>query len=117
MNTLMIKNILEVLINFHPFRRGRRAHPDRPLAQSRRARAGSFQSGSFDNYLQSSFFSGSREIGNTVKIFSLSRDVIGTHIVPRSITFDFLPVEFYIVNESNYVDETLPSGRYILEEV
>ena len=41
--------------------------------------------GSYDNYLQSSFTSGSRNIGSYVGVYSLPRDIIGTHIEPKSL--------------------------------
>lgn len=41
--------------------------------------------GSYDNFLQSSFISGSRKIGSYVGVYSLPRDIIGTHIEPNSL--------------------------------
>lgn len=41
--------------------------------------------GSYENYLQSSFISGSRNIGTYIGVYSLPRDIIGTHIEPKSL--------------------------------
>lgn len=41
--------------------------------------------GSFENYLQSSFISGSRKIGEYIGVYSLPRDIVGTHIEPLSL--------------------------------
>lgn len=41
--------------------------------------------GSYDNYLQSSFVSGSRNIGTYIGVYSLPRDIVGTHIEPHSL--------------------------------
>ena len=41
--------------------------------------------GSFDNFLQSSFTSGSRNIKSYIGVYSMPRDIIGTHIEPFSL--------------------------------
>ena len=41
--------------------------------------------GSYDNFLQSSFTSGSRNIKSYIGVYSLPRDIIGTHIEPNSL--------------------------------
>lgn len=41
--------------------------------------------GSFDNFLQSSFTSGSRNIKSYIGVYSLPRDIVGTHIEPNSL--------------------------------
>jgi hypothetical protein len=52
----------------------------------------SFQNGSitttssFDNFLQSSFTSGSRNINSYIGVYSLPRDIVGTHIEPLSLS-------------------------------
>ena len=62
-------------------------------------------SGSYDNFLQSSFnVSGSRELNNKLSLFSLPKEVYGTHIEPNSvrIALDTPPPDRnYVTN--NYV--------------
>ena len=41
--------------------------------------------GSYDNFLQSSFTSGSRNIHSYIGVYSLPRDIVGTHIEPFSL--------------------------------
>jgi hypothetical protein len=49
--------------------------------------ANSFTGSAFDNYLQSSLnVSGSRNIGERIAVFSIPRDLIGTHIQPGSFS-------------------------------
>ena len=58
-------------------------------------------SNSFDNYLQSSFnISGSRNIDQNVAVFSLPKEIYGTHIEPLSITveYDTDTGEQYVLN-------------------
>ena len=63
---------------------------------------------SFDNYLQSSFnVSGSRHINENIAVFSLPKEVYGTHLEPSSISM-FLDIpegsgQNYVLN--NYVTE------------
>lgn len=81
-------------------------------------RDGNYQSGSFDNFVQSSFTTGSRQIGTFVKAFAINRDFFGTHIAPNSFTIRNITTvggEFYIEFESNYVEEDILAGRYIQE--
>jgi hypothetical protein len=42
--------------------------------------------GSYENYLQSSFSSGSRNIYEKIGVYSLPRNVVGTHIEPLSLS-------------------------------
>jgi len=59
-------------------------------------------SGSFDNYLPSSIIpSGSRITETKVAVFSLPRDIVGTHMEPGSITI--LPDVIASGSEQNYV--------------
>ena len=58
-------------------------------------------SNSFDNYLQSSFnISGSRNIDQNLAVFSLPKEIYGTHIEPLSITikYDTDTGEQYVFN-------------------
>ena len=41
--------------------------------------------GSFDNYFQSSYTSGSRNIESYIGVYSMPRDIVGTHIEPFSL--------------------------------
>jgi hypothetical protein len=41
--------------------------------------------GSYDNFLQSSYTSGSRNIDSFIGVYSLPRDIVGTHIEPFSL--------------------------------
>jgi hypothetical protein len=65
-------------------------------------------SSSFDNYLQSSFnVSGSRQLNENVAVFSLPKEVYGTHLEPSSISMTLDVPEGsgrnYVLN--NYVTE------------
>lgn len=57
--------------------------------------------GSFDNYIESSFTSGSRELLNTASLFSLPQKIIGTHIEP--LTFRMGSDIEYIQDQEDYV--------------
>jgi hypothetical protein len=66
----------------------------------------------FENYLQSSFnTSGSRNIGGRVVVFSIPRELIGTHLEPTSITLTPTGVE----STSDYIDEGYLSGTDYVE--
>ncbi len=54
--------------------------------ESRTESGSLFFSSSYDHYLESSFSSGSRALGVSASIFSLPRDIVGTHIEPKSVT-------------------------------
>lgn len=47
-------------------------------------------SGSFENYLQSSLESGSRLLNQRTVVFSIPKDIVGTHIEPRSLLLNFI---------------------------
>lgn len=65
--------------------------------------------GSFENYLQSSFeVSGSRKLQSRIAIFSLPKEVYGTHIEPFSIS-----IKPDLVNSSN---ETGSLDNYIVND-
>lgn len=67
----------------------------------------------FENYLQSSLnTSGSRNIGGRVAVFSIPRELIGTHIEPGSITLT--PSGSLIT--SDYIDEGYMSGTDYVED-
>lgn len=57
---------------------------------------------SFDNYIESSFTSGSRLLLNTASVFTLPTKMIGTHIEPMSFTMGS-DVE-YIFDQDDYVE-------------
>lgn len=71
---------------------------------------GSVPTGSFENYLQGYTTSGSRQLGNEVKFFSIPRDLYGVSI--KKGTFRSLINTEYILNEDDYVDESV--SEYIL---
>ena len=52
--------------------------------------SGSYLSGSLEHYLQSSLYSGSRELGTTAYIISLENRTFGTHIEPGTFEIDLL---------------------------
>lgn len=58
----------------------------RSFYDENRTQSGSiFHSSSYDHYLESSLTSGSRYLGVSASIFSLPREIVGTHIEPGSI--------------------------------
>jgi len=50
--------------------------------------SGSYLSGSLEHYLQTSLYSGSRELGTTAYIISLENKTFGTHIEPGTFEVD-----------------------------
>lgn len=58
--------------------------------------------GSFDNYVESSFTSGSRYLHNTASVFTLPTKFVGTHIEPMS--FMMGSDEEFIFNQDDYVE-------------
>ena len=77
--------------------------------------------GSFENYLQSSFnVSGSRYLNERVAIFSLPKEIYGTHIEPKSISIkpDLLAGTGSNYIDNNYVTDILtdPTGTSYLQE-
>lgn len=93
-------------------------------------------SSSFDNFLQSSFnVSGSRELRDSIALFSLPKEIYGTHIEPNSVrlTLDTPPPDRDYVtsnyvtlngidsNDDQYNQYTLPAseiieGGYIIDD-
>lgn len=69
---------------------------------------------SFDNYIESSFTSASRHLYENALIYSLPRDVIGTHIEPGSITFGLDESTLYIENQNDYIAEGYMDGTDLL---
>ena len=59
--------------------------------------------GSFDNYIESSFTSGSRLLNSTASVFTLPAKLIGTHIEPQ--TFQIGSDVEYILDQNDYVEE------------
>jgi len=57
--------------------------------------------GSFDNFLESSFTSGSRYLGDVAALFTLPNRLTGTHIEPLS--FQMGNDGDYIVNQDDYI--------------
>lgn len=78
------------------------------------------QSGSFDNYLQSSLTSGSRIIGNELTVFSLPREIVGTHIEPKSLRIQIRDTGSNSYFDDDYCKNALSGenryveGRYTL---
>ena len=71
--------------------------------------------GSFENYLQSSFnVSGSRYLNERVAIFSLPKEMYGIHIEPKSVSLtpDLLPSTGSNYVDNNYITDILtdPAG-------
>ena len=57
--------------------------------------------GSFDNYIESSFTSGSRHLLNTASVFTLPTKMVGTHIEP--LTFKMGSEVEYIEIQDDYI--------------
>ena len=77
--------------------------------------------GSFENYLQSSFnVSGSRYLNERIAIFSLPKEMYGTHIEPGSVSLkpDLLPDNGSNYIDNNYVTDVLtdPTGTSFDQE-
>jgi hypothetical protein len=81
-------------------------------------------SGSFENYFQSSLESGSRLLNQRTVVFSLSKDIVGTNIDPKSFSLHFNTGVYsgsitdngegkLIVSESNYAISGTPVGDII----
>ena len=65
--------------------------------------SGSYLSGSLEHYLQSSLYSGSRELGTTAYIISLENRTFGTHIEPGTFEVDLNlsgPLTYYYIDDS-----------------
>lgn len=78
--------------------------------ESRTESGSLFFSSSYDHYLESSFSSGSRALGVSASIFSLPRDIVGTHIEPKSVIIvpPVVPTSsLYIVD--GYVQDAISS--------
>lgn len=69
------------------------------------------KTGSFENYLETSFTSGSRELLNSAVVYSIPRELVGTHIEPGSVVLG--SIEDYLVNQDDYIvtDYLLPSDN------
>jgi hypothetical protein len=57
---------------------------------------------SFDNFIESSFTSGSRYLHNTASVFSIPNKLVGTHIEPLSFRIG-ADLE-YILNQDSYIN-------------
>lgn len=93
-------------------------------------------SSSFDNFLQSSFnISGSRELRDSIALFSLPKEIYGTHIEPNSVrlaldtpppdrdyvTSNYVTLNGIDSNDDQYNQYTLPAsdiidGGYIIDD-
>jgi len=65
--------------------------------------SGSYLSGSLEHYLQTSLYSGSRELGTTAYIISLENRTFGTHIEPGTFEVDLNrsgPLTYYYTDDS-----------------
>lgn len=71
--------------------------------------------GSFEEYPQSSIYSGSRSIGSRLGVVSFPRTRYGVGIKPNSIEANV--DTSYIENESNYVSETIAAGGEYIENL
>ena len=71
--------------------------------------------GSFENFLQSSFFSSSRILGEDLGIVSFPKTVFGVSLVPGSLSFNL--ERSYIVDEEDYVLETIEAGGQYIEDL
>ena len=65
-------------------------------------------SSSFDNYIESSFATSSRVLGDRGVVFSIPRSVFGTHIEPTSFTLG--SDDAYIVSQDDYIEEGYVEG-------
>lgn len=57
---------------------------------------------SFDNYLETSFTSGTRELLTTASIYTIPNHLVGTHIEPLSFTLG--KNDSYIIDQDYYID-------------
>jgi len=57
--------------------------------------------GSFDNYVESSFTTGSRLLESTASVYSIPQKLFGTHIEPN--TFKIGIDDDYLINQDNYI--------------
>ena len=74
--------------------------------------------GSFENYPQSSLStSGSRNLLTRAAVVSYPRSSVGEGLKPNTVTFSFTGLGLYIVDQSDYVLETVAAGgAYIVDE-
>ena len=81
------------------------------------------QSGSFDNYLQSGFSTGSRKLQSEASVISIPRNNVGTHIKPGSFVMKVSGSTAYKAYSGSYLeggtnvdsDGTYVTGSYIQE--
>ena len=77
--------------------------------------SGSYLSGSLEHYLQSSLYSGSRELGTTAYIISLENRTFGTHIEPGTFEIDLVdssgPKVYYYTDDSE--GRLISGGLYV----
>jgi hypothetical protein len=59
------------------------------------------KTGSFENYLESSFTSGSRYLQDSAVIYAIPKELIGTHIEPGSVVLG--STEAYLVDQNDYL--------------
>lgn len=67
------------------------------------------QSASYDNYYQSSFTVGTRNLGNEIGVVSIPREITGTHLQPSTVVLDAIQEDI-----DNYVwyDEAEDAASY-----
>lgn len=76
--------------------------------------SGSLLSSSFEYYPQSSLDTVDRNIENLIEIFSISSNTFGVSLKPGSLKIKNITAQDeYILNEPNYVEETILTGQYI----
>ena len=70
-------------------------------------------SSSFDNYLESSFITSSRALGDVAVAYSIPQNIFGTNIEPGSLVLgeDY----FYMENQPDYVDYPMYVEEYVAE--
>ena len=77
------------------------------------------QSGSFDNYIQSGFSSGSRKIASEASIISIPRAHVGTNIKPGSFVMHVSGAEAFAAYSGSYIEggtNTDADGDYMVGE-
>ena len=69
------------------------------------------KTGSFENYLETSLISGSRYLQDTAVVYAIPKELIGTHIEPRSLILG--STEDYLVDQDDYIvtDYLLPADN------
>ena len=76
---------------------------------------GTNNTASFDNFIETSFTSGSRQLGETAVVFSLPNKMVGTHVEP--LTFRIGSEVEFILDQEDYVQvDYLYKGEPIIDD-